>query len=117
MSNLILIFYVLSTSAGLILIKMGAATGMPFALIEGKLRTNFNILNVSGLGFYALSFVLYVYLVSRFQLGYIVPVTAGLVYILVFTASFFIFKEPFTVTKIFGILLILIGLFLLNQDR
>lgn len=117
MSSLVLPLYVLCTSAGLIFLKLGSNTGLPISLVNGRLASNMNILSLLGLALYATSFVLYVYLISKFQLGYIIPVTAALVYIIVFVASFFLFKEPFTPLKIAGIVLIVTGLALLNLGR
>ena len=57
------------------------------------------------------------YLISKFDLGYIIPLTTALVYVLIFFASFVIFKEAFTALKIVGIVLIVIGVLLLNLKK
>jgi len=75
---------------------------------------NLNVYSVSGFFLYGLSFILYIYLISKFDLGYILPFALGFVYAIVFLASYLIFKEAFTPTKIIGILLILSGLVCLN---
>lgn len=116
-SNLILALYVLATSAALIVLKMGASTGAPVALIENKLQFNLNPYTVSGIILYGISFVLYMYLISKFELGYIIPITAAFVYILIFVASFLIFKEIFTPAKIIGIAMIVIGLIILQVGQ
>lgn len=117
MPSLALPLYVICTSAGLIFLKLASSSGVPIGFVNGKLALNLSGLSVLGLGLYAASFLLYLYLISKFQLGYVIPVTAALVYIIVFTASFLLFKEPFSTAKILGILLILGGLFLLNQGK
>lgn len=66
---------------------------------------------------YGISFLLYVYLISKHDLGYIIPVTAAFVYVIVFTASYFIFDETFTAAKIAGIVMILSGLIFLNLGK
>lgn len=113
-SKLIFAFYVLSTSLGLVFIKLGSSDGFPIKFISGKLSFNLNFYIISGIVLYILSFVLYIYLISRHDLGYIIPLTTAIVYVLIFIASFFIFHEAFTVAKVMGIVLILGGVVLLN---
>lgn len=112
-----LIFYVLTTSAGLIVLKLSTSAGFPIAYVNDKLQFNFNLLSVLGVFLYGVSFLLYFYLISKFDLGYIIPLTTALVYILIFIASFLIFHEVFTIAKIIGISLIIIGLIFLNTSK
>lgn len=117
MSLLILIAYVFFTSAGLIVIKLGTAPGQHILQLSDKLSIPFNLPIFAGIFLYGMSFVLYIYLISKFDLGYIIPLTTALVYILIFIASFIIFKEPFTMLKIAAIGLIVCGLVLLNLGK
>lgn len=114
MSKIILAVYVLATSSALVVLKLGTKTGAPVNYIDHKLQFNINAYIVAGVALYGLSFFVYLYLISRYQLGYIIPLTTALVYILIFTASFFIFNEAFTILKIAGIALIVVGLAFLN---
>lgn len=106
--------YVLITSSALISLKLGTSNGAPLSFINGKLHLNITPFSIIGILLYGLSFLLYMYLISKLDLGYIIPLTTGILYIIIFTASFFIFKETFTVLKLLGIVLILIGLLCLN---
>lgn len=117
LSNLILAAYVLTTSAGLVILKIGASSGLPVSFIGNKLQFNLNPYTIAGIILYGLSFFLYIYLISKFSLGYIIPLTTALVYILIFIASFVIFKESFTPAKIAAISLIISGLILLNVSK
>lgn len=114
MAKIILLVYVLATSLGLILIKLGSEDGLPIRFVQGKLDFHFNILAFSGIALYAISFILYLYLISKNDLGYIIPLVTALVYIVIFVASYFIFHEVFTTMKIVGIVLIVTGLIFLN---
>ena len=114
MSKLLLYIYVLTTSAALLLFKLGSKTGAPIAVDNHRLKFNITAYTVSGIVLYGISFISYLYLISKYNLGYIIPLTTGLVYILIFTSSYFIFNEVFSLIKIAGILLIIIGLVLLN---
>ena len=117
MSAILLFVYAIVTSLGLIFVKLGTADGLPIKFIESKLQLSINFFTVAGILLYGLSFVLYIYLISKNDLGYIIPVTTGLVYTLIFVSSYFIFHEVFTITKIIGIALILSGLIFLNLQR
>ena len=116
MSRLFLSIYILATSLALVLLKLGTKNGSPIQLVEGRLNLDINWVSASGVLLYGFSFILYMYLISKYDLGYIIPITTALVYILIFTASYFIFHEAFTVLKIAGIALIVGGLILLNLN-
>jgi drug/metabolite transporter (DMT)-like permease len=117
MQKLILAAYVLTTTLALIVLKLGTASGPPMSIVNSKLHFNVNIYTVGGIVLYGISFLTYIYLISKFDLGYIIPVAAAFVYILIFVASYFIFKEVFTATKILGITLIVVGLIIMNLKK
>lgn len=114
MSKLIILLYVLATSSALVLLKLGSTNGAPISFIGSRLVTNFNLVIILGGMLYVTSFLLYTYLISRYDLGYIIPLGTGIVYVLVFLASLFVFKESFTLYKLLGIILIVAGLVFLN---
>lgn len=105
------------TSSALIVLKLASKTGAPIAYANSKIHLNVTPLTVLGIFLYGSSFMLYMYLISKFDLGYIIPITTAFVYIIIFTASFFIFKETFTIFKVLGIFLIMIGIFFLNLKK
>lgn len=117
MANLILLFYALTSTAGLVLLKLGSSASAPVSFVDGKLQFNLGLYVVGGIILYGLSFIVYTYLISKNDLGYIIPVSTALVYVGIFLASFFIFKEAFTAVKIVGIFLILGGVILLNINK
>lgn len=112
--KLIIALYVLTTSGALVLIKLGSSNGAPVALSGAKLAFNLSLPIIAGAILYGISFLLYMFLISKHNLGYIIPLTTGLVYMAIFVASFFIFKESFTLIKIVGISLIAAGVIFLN---
>lgn len=117
MQGLILALYILATSFSLIVLKWGTKTGLPISLVGNKLHLNLNIYTLLGLFFYGVSFITYVYLISKHDLGYIIPLAAAFVYVLIFVASAIVFREAFTTTKVIGIILILCGLLFLNIKK
>jgi drug/metabolite transporter (DMT)-like permease len=116
-TKILITLYIVTTSLALILLKQGSKTGALVAYIGNKLHFNFNAFTLSGIALYGISFAVYTYLISRYELGYIIPLTAAFVYLVIFTASFFVFKESFTATKIIGIALIILGLTFLNLKK
>ncbi len=115
MFYILLTVYVLSTAGGLILIKLGSAQHAVIDFVSNKLSFHPTLLNMLGLFLYGVSFILYTYLISKNELGFIIPLTTALVYILIFIASFVVFNESFTLQKILAITLILIGVILLSM--
>lgn len=113
-SKIIISIYVLATSLALVVLKLGSKGGAPAQFASGKLHLNITPYTIIGVILYGISFLLYIYLISKYDLGYIIPLTTALVYILIFTASFVIFHEVFTAIKLVGIALIVMGLAFLN---
>ena len=114
LAYILLLLYVATTSAGLILIKIGSEAGAIIELVSGRIALHLSLINVLGIALYGISFILYTFLIAKNDLGYIIPLTTGLVYIVIFAASFAIFKEPFSAVKIAAIIMILGGVMLLN---
>ncbi len=117
MSRIIIALFVLITSSALVVLKLGTKAGAPIHFADNKLQLNLNMLVITGIFLYGISFLLYMYLLSKYDLGYIIPLTTALVYVLIFTASYFIFHEVFTLIKVVGISLIVIGLIFLNLKK
>jgi len=116
-ANIILVVYALMSSLGLIFLKAGSQDGAPISFIDGKVHLNLGAYIIAGVLLYGLSFIIYTYLISKNDLGYIIPVSTALVYTFIFTASFLIFKEAFTAVKIVAICLIIGGVVLLNINK
>lgn len=109
--------YVIATSLALIFLKLGAGSGAPFTFTNNKPHVNLGWYSTSGIILYGISFLLYTYLISKYDLGYIIPLATAFVYIAIFVSSYFIFKEVFTPIKILGIALIMCGLVFLNLKK
>lgn len=106
-----------TTSIGLIVLKLGSKGGALVELSNGKPVIHLTPLTVIGVLLYGISFLLYIYLLAKNDLSYIIPLTTALVYMVIFVASAFIFKESFTVLKIIGISLILAGVVLISLKK
>lgn len=112
--TILLIAYTLATSLALIFLKLGTQSGAPITFIDSKIGFNLGFFTISGVVLYGLSFLIYTYLIAKYDLGFIIPIATALVYVVIFVASFIIFKESFTMLKIIGIILILVGIVFIN---
>lgn len=112
---ILLTVYVILSVAGLVLFKLGASEA-PFSisLAGGSFSFKIPLKSILGLCSYVISFLLYMYLVSIYDLSYIAPIGTGAAYILTMVSSYAIFKEPMTMMKIIGSIFILVGLILMN---
>lgn len=115
--NLLLLIYVAITTTALTLMKAGSSGGAPISIAGEKIVFNLNPVLVTAGVLYVTSFLLYTYLISKFNLSYIVTVGTGLVYIVIFIISFTVFKELFTFKKIIACVLIVVGIILMNIDK
>lgn len=114
--HILLLLYVAITTTALTLMKLGSTGGAPISIVSERLVFNLNPTLIIAGTLYVLSFLLYTYLISKFNLSYIIAVGTGLVYVVIFIVSFTVFKEIFTVKKVIACALILIGVILMNLD-
>lgn len=83
--------------------------GLSFALLLEPLKNSFLFL---GMILYAVSFFLYVFILSKLQLNVVYPVATGTILICITLASYWLFKETLTALQVGGIGFILIGIVL-----
>lgn len=106
--------YLLLSSAGLILFKLGVNNNPIISSSQGFLNLKIGYLSLSGVVCYGCSFLLYLGLVSKYNLSYIIPITTGIMQIIILLASSIIFKETITFTQIIGVILVVIGVAFIN---
>ncbi len=120
MSNLLIILLsVFLGSIGQVTLKIGANKLGSFSFsIETIFADLFRIVKVPeiifGLIFFGVSFLLWIKVLTKSDLSYAYPMVS-LGYINVIILSYFLFNEPFTTMKVVGIVLIIAGVFVLNQ--
>ena len=113
MINIILIVvYIILTIAGVVLFKLGTQKDFLVSIATGVFTLKISLMSIIGLVCYLCSFLMYMFLISKFDLTYIVPVTTGIVQV-----AIMIFKESVTVSKVVATGLILIGVILLNIKK
>lgn len=114
MDKLFIAVYLALSVSGLTLVKLGSQGAPLLSKIGDKFVWNVGPLVVAGLIAYGLSFLLFMWLVSKFQLSFLVPLTAALVQVLIFIVAIVLFKESLTFIKLLAFILIVVGIVLLQ---
>jgi multidrug transporter EmrE-like cation transporter len=114
LSKIIIGLYVITTSFALIMLKLGSTDGSLVSVEGSRLHLNLTAMSIVGGLLYGTSFLIYTFLVAKYDLGFIIPLVTGLVYVFIFVLSFFIFKESFSFIKVLSIALIFTGVTLLS---
>lgn len=118
MINIILIgVYIILTISGVVLFKLGTQKDFLVSISTGVFNLKISLISIIGLVCYLCSFSMYMFLISKFDLTYIVPVTTGIVQVATFILATMIFKESVTVSKVVATGLILMGVILLNIKK
>lgn len=105
--------YVVLNAFGQLLIKMGT-------LEMKEVRGLHDLLNyklLAGVGLFGLSFVTWIFIVSRNKLSYAFPLAVGLGYIGVILLAIFVLKETATFWQFVGMALIWIGIVLMMLNK
>ena len=108
---LIIILYSLMSSGGLILTKYGLHYDSSYKIFN---FFSINLYTIIGIIMYILSFVIYMYLIFKNNISYIIPMTTATTYIVIFIATIFVIKESFSVLQIIGYFIIMVGVILIN---
>lgn len=105
--------YVLLNSFGQILIK----TGTPENMKGLDIRELLNIRLLSGALLFGLSFLAWIFILSKTNLSYSFPFAVGFGYTSVIVLSYFILKEDIAPLQILGIIIVGLGLTLIFLNR
>lgn len=108
--------YILLSSLGLVLIKLGGS-GTNFALGSQALSIQADFKFIIGLVCYVLSFLLFAFILQKRDLSFIYPLSAGVSNIISVICGVFILKESISVTEIIGIVIVTFGVITLNLGR
>lgn len=116
MIKLIIMFaiYVCLSAGGLVLFKLGSSSVSAHVGSDGfSFSTSWYM--ILGILCYAVSFILWLFIVSGTDLSIAMPLSVGIVNILVLLGSKFILNENVSIAKWIGCLVIIIGLFIINS--
>ncbi|MBI4239753.1 EamA family transporter [Candidatus Uhrbacteria bacterium] len=112
LTTLILAIAVLTGALGNVLLKIGTRA-LPSTLDIGKILSNPML--IIGVLVMISSFPFYTLTLQRMSLGIAVPLLSSLTFLAVLVISYFVLKEPLTLTNFFGILVLIAGIWLIAQ--
>lgn len=116
MTILLFVIYVILSSSGLILFKLGALS--PNLNLEiFNFSFNFSIKSIIGILCYGFSFILWMIIVSRVNLTVAMPLSVALVNTLVVLGSCYFLKEKITLLQGIGIFIIVFGVCLITGGK
>ena len=114
MGIVLVILYLVLTVSGLILYKLGSNKEFLIACSNGIFQIKLSLISILGLLCYLCSFLIYMLVLPKFDLTYIMPVTSAITYISVYILSIMVLKESVQVNGIVGSIIILIGVIIMN---
>lgn len=117
MKYLLVALYLFLTVSGLVLYKYGANKGFGASLSGGFFNLNLSVISIIGLLFYLISFLIYIFILPKFNLSFIMPLTSAISYVSIFILSILILKETVTLTGIIGAVVIGIGIVIINIGK
>lgn len=114
MKYLIMLVYVVFSAGGIVCFKLGSKQALEVSLTSSIFSITLSWISILGICLYVCSFLIYMGLVSKYDLSYLIPVISGAVYIVTLLAAIIIFKENIQFYQIIGILFVLVGMVLMN---
>ncbi len=116
-SILLMIIYVGCSALGLTLLKMGLNDGVKLTFSTACMEMKLPMLLFAGILLYICSFLLNMLVMSRFNLSYVYPVSAALIYIAIVVFSVILLKEQVSRTQMIGMAVILVGIVIMNLKK
>lgn len=115
MSKYILcVIYVIFSVSGLTFIKMGSNQEIQNQIYFPIINMSISILSIIGMVCYLISFLLYLGIISKFDLGIIIPLLGGIVNVLILVVSYTVLKERMTLNALAGATIVIVGIFVMN---
>jgi len=107
------ILYMLLSVSGIVLVKAGAGATM-LGFSGGILQMRAGWQTIAGLCCYVASFLMLMGILGQYDLSYIVPLTTGIIQILILLAAVFFFRERISILNLVGIFVVIAGVILMN---
>lgn len=104
--------YLCFSVAGLTFMKLGSMEGAK--LLFEIFGIKFTVQSVIGYVSYIISFLLYTFIITKFDLSYIIPLLGGIVNIMVLVVGIFLLHEKATLYSLLGSGLIIVGIIVMN---
>ncbi len=106
------IVYVVISGSGLIILKiaLNETSLSPKNIVQVFLSVKFLI----GFSMYASSFLMFMFILSKFKLNVAYPLATALFFVYISLASYFILKESFSAQQVIGIVFCMLGVILIG---
>lgn len=114
MIYIILALYALFAVGGSTCFKLGSVNTLSIEATRNVFSIQISWLSLIGMLMYAISFILYLAMLSKMQLSFLTPVSVGIVYTLTMVVSVLIFHESITLWKFIGATLVLCGVLIMT---
>ena len=116
MTILFFCMYFIFSVGGLTLYKLGAGNE-PISWVQSLSGLKISWVSVGGLVCYAISFLIYMHLLSKLDVSLVYPIATGICAILILIVSAFVLHETVHPLNWLGVGVILIGIFLVSYGR
>ncbi len=110
---LLVCVYMLLSVSGIVLIRAGSGR-TALSLADGLFQLKLDAFTLGGMCCYVVSFLMFMYILSLYKLSYIVPITTGIVQVLILLAAVIVFREKITTVNLVGVLVVISGIVLMN---
>lgn len=114
MKYIMILIYLILTIAGLILYKKGTNEEFLINISNHSLNVKLSLTSILGLVCYLCSFFMYMLILPKFDLTYIMPLMSAVSSISIYLLSIFVLQESVTLMGIVGSVIILIGILIVN---
>lgn len=111
---IICISYIFFSISGLTLMKLASVRTAGKSLAVPVIGITVSALSLCGMACYAISFFLYLGVISSFRLSIVIPVLGGVVNIIILIVSYVILKEEMTVHTAVGAVIVIVGIVIMN---
>lgn len=117
MDYILSILYVICTVAGLLLYKYGATKEFCISLVDGNFTVKLNLISILGLLLYLISFILYIIILPKFNITFILPIVSTATGVLIFVFSIVFLGEPSSIIKWIGFVIMTLGVIIVNFGK
>lgn len=107
------ISYIVFSMCGVILMKIGGGQ-FSVNILDGALQAKIGLKIILAMLTYATSFLLWMVILNKNNLSFIMPLTAAITNILAVISGIIIFKEQLTSYQLIGIIIASIGIVVMN---
>ena len=107
------IIYVALSASGLFFMKVGSG-GTSFELAKNILKLDVSLTLLFGMLCYLVSFLLFIFIISKNDISYIFPISAGVLNIVTFVLGAAVLREQISGFSVAGLVLIVAGVVFMN---